>query len=218
MDITSVFEHYTADENGCWNWTLGKSKGYGAINYMGRVWLAHRVAYEMTKGRIPDGMSVCHSCDNPGCINPDHLFAGTHRDNMIDKETKGRANHVGMSGTKNHNARLTEAKVISLLRDYVAGIPRRELCNRFGLQESSLSSYTDGKAWTHLHCKHGCPTFEELQRAKRRTPAPKIDLNIAREMKRRLAAGELGKDLAIAYGVHKATISDIRQGKIWRDA
>jgi hypothetical protein len=116
------------------------------------------------------------------------------------------------------NTRLTTAQVISLLREYVAGIPRQELCERYGLKESSLSSYTDGKAWTHLHGKHGCPTLAELIDAKRRTPSAKIGLEDAREIKRRLAAGELGIHLAAEFGVHKATISDIKRGKIWRDA
>lgn len=218
MNIRTVFDHYTAGEGGCWNWTLGKSKGYGAINYMGRVWAAHRVAYELTKGAIPEGMSVCHSCDNPACINPDHLFVGTHKQNMHDMITKGRDKHPPMPGRLNPNSRLTELQVISLLKDYVAGIPRKDLCRRYGLRESSLSSYTDGKAWMHLHGKHGCPALDDLAAAKRRKPSATITADIARDIRTRLAAGARGIDLAAEYGIHKATISDIKLGKIWRDA
>jgi hypothetical protein len=170
--------------------------------------LAHRLSYEDAKGRIPRGAVIRHSCDNPACVNPAHLIAGTQKQNMEDAAAKERM----------ANTRLTTGQVTSLLRDYVAGVSRKVLCERYGLKESGLSTYTDGKGWTHLHGKHGCPTFDELQSAKRRTPGAKIDRDTASEIKRRLAAGELGKDLAVAYGVHKATISDIRQGKIWRDA
>lgn len=172
----------------------------------------------MAYGPIPQGKHVLHRCDNPACINPEHLFIGTHRDNMRDKETKGRANHVRNPGVKNPQAFLTDARVIALLRDYIDGVPRKVLAKKYGLRESSISSYTDGQAWTHLHGKHGCPTLDELKAAKRRTPGAKIDADTARDIKARLDAGELGIDLAAAYGIHKATISDIRRGKIWRDA
>lgn len=216
MDITDVFEHYTVAEDGCWNWTRGKRKGYGAINYMGRVWAAHRVAYELTKGAVPPGLSVCHRCDNPACINPEHLFVGSHGQNMQDMVTKGRDSHPPMPGERNPNAQLTAAAVIALLRDYVAGVPRKTLSARYGLRESSLSSYTDGEAWAHLHGTHGCPTLEELHAAKRRTPGARVTADQAKEIRQRLANGETGIALAAEYGLHKATISDIKCGKIWK--
>lgn len=195
----------------CWEWLANKNnKGYGLFRPGGLApkRSAHRLSYENSNGPIPKGIVVRHSCDNPACVNPRHLIAGTQKQNMEDAAWRER---VG-------NTRLTTSQVIALLRDYVAGIPRKDLCERFGLQESSLSSYTDGNAWTHLHGKHGCPSLADLIAAKRRTPSAKIDLEAARNIKRRLAAGELGVDLALAYGIHKATISDIKRGKIWRDA
>lgn len=196
-------------ENGCWEWQANKNnKGYGMFSvdsYVGKR-LAHRLAYEDKNGRILPGMVVRHTCDNPACVNPAHLVAGTQKQNMEDAAWKERV----------PNTRLTAAAVIALLRDYVAGVPRKTLSARYGLRESSLSSYTDGEAWAHLHGTHGCPTLEELHAAKRRTPGARVTADQAKEIRQRLANGETGIALAAEYGLHKATISDIKCGKIWK--
>jgi hypothetical protein len=76
---------------GCWVWTGNKNeKGYGLVRIDGKRYKAHRIAYELYIGDIPSGMLVCHSCDNPECCNPKHLWLGTHADNQRDKIAKGR--------------------------------------------------------------------------------------------------------------------------------
>jgi HNH endonuclease len=78
-------------ENGCWLWVASHlPNGYGRFNWNGRAGYAHRYAYEAAHGVIPDGMSICHTCDVRDCVNPDHLFAATHRENMRDMVSKGR--------------------------------------------------------------------------------------------------------------------------------
>lgn len=94
----SINDHTPVTESGCWLW-LGhiNSSGYGriALGARGAFQLAHRSYYERHKGRIPSGMCVCHKCDTPSCVNPDHLFLGTHAQNMRDRRNKGR--YAGVS-------------------------------------------------------------------------------------------------------------------------
>ena len=89
------------DERGCLVWTA-KSRGrggYGVINAGGKQVRAHRLAWEIANGPIPEGMSVCHRCDNPPCCNVEHLFLGAPKDNMADKMRKGRGNHATGAAT-----------------------------------------------------------------------------------------------------------------------
>ena len=74
----------------CWEWTGGSYRGYGRLQVNNKRWGAHRFAYTLAFGQIDDALLVCHRCDNPGCVRPDHLFAGTHSDNTRDMMEKGR--------------------------------------------------------------------------------------------------------------------------------
>jgi len=86
----------TENEQACWIWNNSKDKnGYGYIKYQYKTNKAHRVSYILFKGDIPKGMFVCHTCDNPSCINPDHLFIGSAKDNLMDMVKKGRSNWTG---------------------------------------------------------------------------------------------------------------------------
>ena len=134
-------------ENGCWEWTGAlNDTGYGVIGLGRREWgleRAHRLSYMMHKGPIPEGKFVCHSCDNPSCVNPDHLFLGSCAENISDMVQKGRNAHGECS-----YAKLTHAQVNEIRAIYAAGgISQRALGERYGISRSMVGLITRGERW-----------------------------------------------------------------------
>lgn len=145
-EFNSNYEIVT--ESGCWIWTGCKVKaGYGTI---GKSYM-HRYSYELHQGRIPDGMHVCHQCDMPDCVNPDHLFIGTHRDNHEDKISKGRSSGGSMKGEDHPSVKLSEADIINIRAIYkYCNISQTRLSNIYKMSQSHISSIISGKSWGHI--------------------------------------------------------------------
>jgi len=134
--------------DGCWNFTGFKlPNGYGRIQGFSRPVLAHRFSYELHLGTIPDGLCVCHKCDNRKCVNPDHLFLGTHKENLQDMVDKGRARpHGPMPKTRNMahwNAKLTPEQINEIRSR--RNEPRKKLAVEFGISARYASSIICGK-------------------------------------------------------------------------
>lgn len=137
----------------CWPWTAKASHkyGYGMIAtdaQRGPIY-AHRLSYELHYGPIPDGLHVLHSCDNPPCVNPTHLFLGTHVDNMEDCARKGRA--LSPSGEAHRSAKLTEDRVLAIR---AASTGRRgeqvELAHRYGVTRMTICQILKRQTWKHI--------------------------------------------------------------------
>lgn len=144
-DFKSKFLAKTIAGDGCRIWTAGKFKsGYGKLRVGARTCYAHRVAYEMFCGPIPDGMVVCHSCDNPACVSHEHLFLGTHADNVRDKIAKGR----GARGTMQGSAKLTDKDVLAIRAS--KGVTQQLLGEQFGVHQVTISKIRLGERWSWL--------------------------------------------------------------------
>lgn len=136
LQYTSIFDQ-------CWEWTGSCNKhGYGRYAEEGSHVLAHRKSFELFVGPIPEGMQVLHRCDNPPCINPFHLFLGTHRDNMADMFAKGRGRRL--AGEENPNSKLKYRDVLEIRSSI---LPRRELADRFGVSGQLIRLVQLGKVW-----------------------------------------------------------------------
>jgi len=146
--------HYTDGPNGCMNWTGVRNRaGYGMIQIGGRLEsrlvLAHRLSAHAWKGfDLDSGFCVLHRCDNPSCINPDHLFIGTQADNMADREAKGRgADHAG---TNNGKCRLTEPQVLEIRKSHGTGITQTSLAYRYGVSVPAINHIITRRNWAHV--------------------------------------------------------------------
>lgn len=134
-------------KSGCWEW-LGserrRGRGYGQMKIAQKSYFAHRVSYEIFCGPIDDGKFVCHRCDNPKCVNPDHLFLGTHQDNVDDQVAKGRQ----VKGTVNGRAKLTEDDVLAIRA--AEGVLQKDLAAQFGISRQQVSNIRNGILWADI--------------------------------------------------------------------
>lgn len=146
-------------EDECWLWLGPRTdRGYGRFRTVNtstvrkRVF-AHRFSYELASGQpIPAGLFVCHSCDNPPCVNPNHLWVGTHADNVRDKVRKGRQAHVwsGVYGNRHGRAKLNEDAVRDIRRRREGGESVAALASEFGVSSATLSHAATRRTWRHV--------------------------------------------------------------------
>jgi hypothetical protein len=156
--------------NGCWEWQGKISKnGYGYIQHKKKHMLTHRTSYETFIENIPFGLCVCHKCDNKKCINPEHLFLGTHKDNIQDAKEKGRLpdqrgrkhseetlkklklrRRPDKRGEKHHLCKLTEKDVKEIRELLKLNFKQKEIGCRYGVDQSVISQIKHKKSWAHI--------------------------------------------------------------------
>jgi len=204
------------DSNGCWLWQGGKTTfGHGIIAVNRKSHLAHRVAYKIWKDRVPLNMFVCHTCDNPKCINPDHLFIGTQDDNMKDMANKGRSNNGIQKGEKNPQSQLTDRQVRRIKRLLLNGHTRKEIANKFGVNEAVVGFISENKNWKHVpwpkirHKKVNKHAGERNGRAL-------LTEDQVVEIKKQLLDNKRLKDIAVSFGVGDHVIRFIKKGLTWK--
>lgn len=133
--------------SGCWLW-IGSMKGrYGAIKVRGRKGMrrAHRVSYELHVGQIGEGLFVCHKCDVPTCVNPEHLFLGTRADNIADMVMKGRQR--GPVSQNSRTAKLTPVIAAQIYRLKDSGVTATAIAAQHGVSRSAVRNIWGRKTW-----------------------------------------------------------------------
>ena len=136
------------DKSGdCWVWRGVSGNGYGQFWNNGKNVGAHRFAYSLANGPIPNGLFVCHHCDNPKCVRPSHLFLGTNSDNIVDSVVKGR--WTDNRGEKHGMSKLVKDDVREIRRLYSLGVTQTVLAKAWEVDQSTISYIVNGKRWKH---------------------------------------------------------------------
>jgi len=136
--------------NECWEWQGSiHHTGYGIMKFDGKHKYAHQWAYIEQHGEIPDGLQVLHSCDNRRCVNPNHLRAGTHQDNMDDKVERDRC--ARLLGELGPSRKITESEAVEIIQRYATeSISSAALGKDYGISPSQVQNIVNGKRWPHL--------------------------------------------------------------------
>jgi len=155
-DYTFVMDRFNAkvdyrESSECWNWKASTGSGYGKIKFGPKYVGAHRLMYQMFYGPIPQGLFVCHRCDNPKCVNPRHLFVGTNSENIQDAISKGRTWRSNNQGEHNPRATLTESDVLDIRRKRKQGLSFATINKDYPVGRTAIQDCAiGGRKWKHI--------------------------------------------------------------------
>jgi len=204
-----------SSKNECWNWLASKNKeGYGQFSLDGKMIRAHRISYEIYKDKIPENMCVCHHCDNPSCVNPDHLFIGTDLDNNRDMMMKGRANKS--SGESNGQSKLTWRNVKEIRRLNKSNkLSQEEIAKKFGISRPAVQKIVYNLVWFDSSYIY-TPKFPKLY-GENNGRAKLKEKDVIKIRKLYKTGKYFQKDLAEMYGVSINSISHAVNYKSWKN-
>jgi hypothetical protein len=183
----------------CWLWTKSKNhSGYGQFNAgSGRTILAHRYSYEIHHGPIPKNFFICHKCDQPSCVNPKHLFAGTNADNIADMKKKGRS----LKGERHPHSRFKDSDILNIRK---SAETIQALSEKYKTSTGSISRIRNGKRWGHL------------PKARSGTLFPRLRKGDVLKIKSLLRGKTPQSKIAEMFRVSQASVSNINTGLRWR--
>lgn len=205
----------TDDE--CWNWRGGVNyAGYGIFNIAGKhrtnhQYRAHRLAYELLIGPIPEGIVCCHTCDNRKCVNPAHIFLGTREDNQKDMSKKGRA----AWGTRSPTARLTPRDVLEILKRAQAGESQGVIAQDYPVGRGMIGNIVRGTAWNHMRPTdlHIPTVIHTKGQGNGNARFKDEDIMTIRQL---AASGMTLYSIAKRYNAGESTISSIVKRQTWK--
>lgn len=151
MTIDERIDKYVMPEpnTGCWLWSGCINKnGYGILKMNNKVSLAHRIIYEHIAGKIPENLLACHHCDTPSCVNPDHIFIGTNKDNSNDRDRKKRL-HIKI-GVINGRALFDNSQVLAIKDASKMGHKRRHIAKYFNNRFAAIDDIIYNRRWKHI--------------------------------------------------------------------
>lgn len=215
----------------CWPWKGSQfTGGYGQFKAHKHNMKAHRVAYYLGHKRDPGPYLVCHSCDNPVCCNPAHLFLGTPADNTQDSARKGRLNP--QSGAKHHShlrpdtvargervggSKLTEKQVVDIRNAYKkGGVTQEELAASYGVKRETVGLIIRGKNWAHIANGENLSNPNRRASSGVRNASAKLNPDQVRQIRLLAKSGTKAQDIASQFQVSRETIYLILKGKIWQ--
>lgn len=207
-----IEQYIEKNEYGCWDWSGDINKcGYAHIKIGGRTesksYNAHRIAYLVYKGKIQDGLVVCHTCDNRLCCNPEHLFLGTHLDNMRDMISKKRERFL--KGADCPWAKLREYHILTILDFIRYGMNCGEIARLFNITRGQIQEIKSGRKWGHIGDR------SDIEMNPRNIQ--KITPELAKQIKQWFAEGRKVSHIAQELNINRTTIDDIKKGKTWKN-
>jgi DNA-binding XRE family transcriptional regulator len=221
-----LYSNCISKKDKCLEWGGAKDKkGYGIVNWNGKNKRTHRLSYELNFGEIPKGYLICHSCDNPSCINPKHLWVGTSKENTLDMMKKGRGNFK--KGIKFKDApyrphsKLDESKVKDIRERIKMGETMVSLAFEYNVSDRTINNINSGKLWKNIDSeKEKLARAEAVKRTRSRCASKnhsKLNEFQIKEIKNRILKGESQRKIAADYNVSQNTIFDIKHCKRWKE-
>lgn len=223
VDRDGPVPEHCPDVGNCWIWNASKSRrGYGSFHAgprrgIGRSLKANRVSWMLAGGELAKGQCVCHRCDNPSCVRPDHLFAGSQLDNIQDMKRKRRARSRDQRGELHSLTSLTDDIVLEARKRVRDGETVAAVARSLGIQKGTLWNAVRGNHWAHL--PGAVPNLEDKYRNTSKGSAHgchKLTESDVAAIRARKAKGELQRSIAADMGVSETLVSAIVRRVIWR--
>lgn len=198
----------TPNETGCLDWLASCNEcGYGTHQIKRKSLLAHRIAWTLVNGAIPDGMVIAHRCDRPVCCNPEHLWLCTQIDNMHDMLHKGR--RATTAGERHPGAKLTVEQVLEIRSGKFSGWRRYEIAQHFGISAVQVCNILSRKTWAHLDATRDAP--HERDRNSNAKLTEQDVLAIRSDLYRGWTLAAIGKQ----FGICESNVCAILRRRTW---
>lgn len=195
----------------CWVWTAYKNRtGYGQMGVGAGTKLAHRLSFELHFG--PPQYDVCHECDNPTCVRPEHLYDAPALKNMQDAKARGRLPY----GARNGSALLDDARVVEIRAKYATGTSQLTLAREYSVSRSALADIVCGRTWRHLPGALPEGWASRVSNKGVKHPAAKLTERNVLEIREQYTQGRSQYDIADEFGVSQTAVWAILRRRTWK--